>query len=339
MNSNISQILRKLEKEIESPTVKDSFDRGHIFTDIKAILRDKCSVEEMMDLTYMFTVYEKSLSYDRRGSLHLAAHWIEQGETMYKDMSASIQGTLDILYHPMKAYHLYVTDDAQGALEHLGAINAICADVLKDEPVLRLEMLMEQAINNYRVYYTISDEENCLKWAHAILELSVNGVNTKGVLEGDYDLVRENIENAKTWTRYISNALIAKVIFDKKNKDKDATLHSIFSVLFDVEDWSTCTTNGYRYAIEALKAEQDNDVQKQIEALCKMTENVHEIPSFLQVYVFQKSLQAVEELAPEMLDQLEATLLDYYSKNLEINKEDIQKTISSISKPVAVLNV
>lgn len=86
----ISEINEILEKEISNPTKVIKFNRNHIFYDLKNVIIENFTKNDLIDLYYCFSLYEKCLNLCREDSLKLASYWFLKIDDMHSRLSHNI---------------------------------------------------------------------------------------------------------------------------------------------------------------------------------------------------------------------------------------------------------
>ncbi|AKD04288.1 hypothetical protein POKO110462_13355 [Pontibacter korlensis] len=330
MRNILSGIGDSIAREIESPTKKAKYNRNHIFEDIKGVIRGQLSTTELMDINYHFNVYEKCLALSREGALELAAYWINLVDTMNAELSEAIRQPLQVLYHPMVAYFHYARKDYKKALASLGEEKRVAESFFREHEDLKMEYAMEQTVNFYRVFFAMQEPQELIRYGRAILLFATNGVETHGILEGNFQFLKDqHLQNAINWVNYTSDAVFSKLWTGVDNlvpRSGSDLLREIVQPLSQRHDWSACPIQEYPHAIRALTAFDEGDVTRQLQEVHALKDGLANVPRFLQAFLLDQLLQTLE--AQQEGKELIPLIDSYCQKNLKIEPSRISTVLT-----------
>lgn len=305
----ISLIRNKLEKEILSPTKVNQFNRNHIFYDLKNMIIDNSDKENLIDLYYCFSLYEKCLKLCRSNNLNLASYWFSKIEQIHSKLPNNILQYLQILYVPCLAFYYYKNENYKTAIDLL-SVEINKADLLlKENKSLKLEVKLEQLINKYRVLVTSKDYENSVSLAIKIIDFVVNHKNFNNISAEDIKHIKnENTENYLNWINFIINSIISKIQFDKNisNIEKDKIYYIIFN---NVKEIKNKEFTHLKNAFQAIKYYYEKNDKKYIEYINMAFENIYKLPINIQ-QVLLDSLVKSERLDLQLYEKYSTQVLE-----------------------------
>lgn len=206
-----------LNSHINNPLEKENFNREHIFYDIKNIIRDSLSNNQLIDMYHNFSLYEKCLNLSRNGQLNLATYWVNQATKNYENLEKSLIEPLGLLYYPMIAYFYYIKKEYEIALNFLQIELQIIDSYIKDDN-LKLEFKLEQFINLYRIAYAKNDIKNIEIYGTNILSFIVLNHTDEKFFTEKNSLLLLNKSHKSMWIDYVMNAILIKPLTHNENK-------------------------------------------------------------------------------------------------------------------------
>ncbi|WP_134388514.1 hypothetical protein [Flavobacterium psychrophilum] len=210
------EIILILNDYISNPLEKEKFSREHIFYDIKNIIKKSLSENQLIDIYYHFSLYEKCLNLSRNNQLNLSNYWVDYATKLYSELPNSLKEPLGLLYYPMIAYNHYVKKEYDLALSFLKMELIIIENYIKDE-ALKLEFKLEQLANIYRIAFAKNDIQEIESYGSNILSFIIlNQTSSDFFTENNkFSLLDKN--NKTMWIDYMINIIISKTVGYEKS--------------------------------------------------------------------------------------------------------------------------
>lgn len=186
-----------------------SFNRHHIFEDIKAILKKNASPMEIISLIYSFDQYEKCLRRLIQDPITLTEPYVKAATEEFDKMSDNVKESASILYYPMVAYYHYVNSDFEKALQYIKTAISYGDRFLESNPVVRAEFYMEQTINIFRIHVKSKDHEKSVEVATQLIDYIT--VDYSDIMPVPFnDIVQHNEALADSWRKYVYQIISKK---------------------------------------------------------------------------------------------------------------------------------
>ena len=284
----IDKINNILQSEIKNPTIVEKFNRQHIFFDLKNLIKTNSTDEEIIDLYYCFSLYEKCLNLSRENSLNLAYSWIEKIEDIHKLISDDILPYLQILYKPTVAFYHFKRNEFEKTLNLLEEEIENVDIILSNQVSLSIEFKMEQLVNKYRVLFAQKKFSDAFTYAKKIIRFVLMNENFNDIPNGSIHLIKdETNKNYYNWVNFILNNLISKVINEPilSETEKENALMYIFNDV-NTNDNESINLNYSLFAIQHI-----NDNKKFYEYSVKAFEQIYKLPIFVQYVLILKIMK------------------------------------------------
>ena len=282
MIDNINSII---EREIIKPTVVNNFNRQHIFYDLKDLIKVNSSSEDITDLYYCFSLYEKCLTLSRENSLNLAFYWLSKAEEIHTKISKEILPYLYILYKPTVAFYFFKKEEFDKAMELLNEEILSVDLTLTNNPSLSLEFKLEQLVNKYRVKYAQGRKTEALSYAKKIIRFILINENFEDIKNEDINLIKKNsVKSYGIWVNFIINNLIGKIVNDEDFSIDEK--NEAYKYIFETIKLNEGSFEYMNYSLSAIQNNNNDD--KFYQDVLLAFKNIHLIPKFIQYILISR---------------------------------------------------
>lgn len=327
--SNLTSLLSKKIKtyfEHHLAAVEPSVASGnrHVFQVCLEHLSDRMSFEEKMQLIDGVVCYNKSLDHARENNLAASEHWLNKAATLPDFENKLLQKVLDINKIPATAYFHYANKDYDKAVSMLKTTIELCRELAEEAQIEYLIWgQMEEYINLFRTYCSIPNQAVAIQHAQAILNFLIAGKTTKGTLE---HVRLDIIKKAEIdFLGYATGDVLYRLM-RFESYDKSKIVKTIFEPIWQQDNWSLVSLEGYQASILLLKAWVEKDYEKMIAAFDEVAPTLYKQSALLQFYIFEALISLIKmEGSSEEKGIIANYVSQYYRQFLEFEIEFLNR--------------
>jgi hypothetical protein len=273
------QLKKIFEDLIINPTNKEIYNRNHIFYDVKNMIKNQLTENQLIDVYYHFSLYEKCLKYSQERNFSLADYWVNNAKKLYADLSDNLKEPLGLMYYPMIAYYHFIREEHDSATDFLKKELFLIDNFIKDD-ALKIEFKLEQLINLYRLSFSMGNRKNILKYGTIILSYVLLNDSTNDFFkQKPFHLLDK--KNREMWIDYVVNALLIKPL---KQNDYEL-IQQLFENFSDFELANSSNLN----IISAIKIILNKNVTKN--EINDVITHINTYPDYLQFLIIEKLRQ------------------------------------------------
>jgi hypothetical protein len=323
---NVNGLLNSIAKKIAAfSPVENEFQRHHIFFDILNFSKENATTEQIMDMLFHFSCYEKSLNQARGGNTTLASFWLEEADKNELSLSKKSEQGMKALYYPMTSFLKYAKKDYNSARHEMRkAIN--CLNYLIDNGLSVAYLAkIEQSLNIFRITIAMNDNAEAIKYASCILSY-VNSAEPNEILNGELRVAFEN--NLEEWNSVIenyTNLILLKLLTVQKNDiGSNADLETVIRKANNLTNWKNAKIPELKNIYEILCALYSREGYNIIEPLMQkfLEINISNIPHILIYFVLElfcsKAIRD-QDLSENEILEFELSCRSFYDKLTGLN--------------------
>jgi hypothetical protein len=294
---------------------------GHIFYKCLAKVKPHISLEERMNLLWVFSSCEKSLKESRKGNPTYALFYIEEITKHDTEGSELLTHIKNIFILPAKAFYEYICNhDYEEAARRLkDSLQHI--EQLVDEYPLLTAAGIEQYVNICRVLYKKGDINVAFSELGELLILLFTGRSKTSYWEwksGPFLSLFDNPESQET-IDFVTNTAVEKLM----KEENDVTTLQRFTILFanliqtEIPPHSTWQ-NLYKDVLEVIRDSFIPELSEiNLNKALNLLAGISVLPNFLQL-LFLSRLNDTYNRLFDRDAELESELAKYYTEQLNI---------------------
>lgn len=224
INSKIGKLL--------IPEKKNRFNRDHIFYDILNIVKQNATIEQKLEVLYVFSEIEKVLKSLKQHEASVDELY-QDIQNLYSSLDEKLKHYLSLSYYPMEALYFYEKNNYQKAIECLNVFFQNVNSILGKTPNLLNLASGEQYLNLIRVFKMSNDNINYIKSVVNLMKVCYcNEVekDTNKTVETSCKfnvLARLEKIELQQWKIYLTDNIFKKYI----NNQNDVVLNEITSLV------------------------------------------------------------------------------------------------------------
>lgn len=220
---------------LHTPAETPKYNRAHVFTSIIQFAQESIPQEESFSMMYGFHLYQRILKASQFGRMGLARSFVKEAKEIPETFShPAAQAGMKSLYHPAMAYFEYVSNQYETALEGIQASYAYIQQLYEMGLMEAILMKVEQVTNEFRVLYSMGNEEQALECATQLLQFAITGTPNERFPYSLKEVIQDEQEQEQL-VKYLLDSLLFKWLNHHKMDPMPAILN-MQKVLQHIQD-------------------------------------------------------------------------------------------------------